>query len=382
MTPDEMRKKLDILGPRSGTEWAHVAELAERLDARDRHAATEAHDICEHLHAGVQILDAILAELKAQRDYGDNRIDWSELKRPEPTGFTTQPEQSENEKRLAKEAWDGFVQAARERERAEKAEASLAMHPDGRCGCAGEGTCQWCRLMAAEARLAEVERDRDKVEVELKVMSAGEQAAHDRALKAEARVRELEAWQLAIAEPLGYVNRADGRDGFEVADAATVLAELRADRAVCICGCPDADHESYDEDGESCGIDDHECVRVCTAAAEIVARLRRAQAAIAGTTQADLAFARIRELEHRVSLQSRVDRIREFESDLAKAERRVAALEATPLYKAYCDVLIERDRARDFARRWRELCHSGHNGGGSLAWHAKRDRLAAEEDAK
>lgn len=31
--------------------------------------------------------------------------------------------------------------------------ADLVLHPDGRCGCASEGRCQWCRLIAAEERL-------------------------------------------------------------------------------------------------------------------------------------------------------------------------------------------------------------------------------------
>ncbi len=51
-------------------------------------------------------------------------------------------------------------------------------------------------------------------------------------------------------------------------------AEIKRDRAFCICGCPDSEHESYGEDGESCENPRHECTRVCAAAASIVESLR------------------------------------------------------------------------------------------------------------
>jgi hypothetical protein len=56
--------------------------------------------------------------------------------------------------------------------------------------------------------------------------------------------------------------------------------ELAIDRAVCICGCSPEQHESYDEDGESCDMEDHECLRVCVTARDIVAceREKRQQA--------------------------------------------------------------------------------------------------------
>ena len=31
----------------------------------------------------------------------------------------------------------------------EAARAAVALHPNGRCGCCGEGRCQWCLLMQA-----------------------------------------------------------------------------------------------------------------------------------------------------------------------------------------------------------------------------------------
>lgn len=49
---------------------------------------------------------------------------------------------------------------------------------------------------------------------------------------------------------------------------------LRECNAVCLCGCPDSEHESYGEDGESCGHDDHECIRVAPAVLAYVERLR------------------------------------------------------------------------------------------------------------
>ena len=49
---------------------------------------------------------------------------------------------------------------------------------------------------------------------------------------------------------------------------ATMTAERDAarealdGRTYCLCGCDMSDHEHYDEDGYSCGHDDHECVLV------------------------------------------------------------------------------------------------------------------------
>lgn len=50
-------------------------------------------------------------------------------------------------------------------------------------------------------------------------------------------------------------------------------ALLRECNAVCLCGCPDSEHEA-DECGESCGHDNHECIRVAQAVLEIVQRYR------------------------------------------------------------------------------------------------------------
>lgn len=48
---------------------------------------------------------------------------------------------------------------------------------------------------------------------------------------------------------------------------------LRESNAVCLCGCPESEHEA-DECGESCGHDNHECIRVAPAVLEIVQRYR------------------------------------------------------------------------------------------------------------
>jgi hypothetical protein len=56
-------------------------------------------------------------------------------------------------------------------------------------------------------------------------------------------------------------------------DMALVREVLFESNAVCACGCPDADHENYD-DGESCEHDDHECVRTSKAVLAMLAKLR------------------------------------------------------------------------------------------------------------
>ncbi len=64
-----------------------------------------------------------------------------------------------------------------------------------------------------------------------------------------------------------------------------LLERIRQDNAFCICGCPDSEHESYGEDGESCENPRHECVRVCAAAASIAESLRAEVARLVGEGQ-------------------------------------------------------------------------------------------------
>ena len=80
-------------------------------------------------------------------------------------------------------------------------------------------------------------------------------AEHDAALRSRPLPPEVEA-------------AAAGHD--RIAELESLLRECNA---VCLCGCPDAEHEA-DECGESCGHDDHECIRVAKAVLAYVERLR------------------------------------------------------------------------------------------------------------
>jgi len=58
-----------------------------------------------------------------------------------------------------------------------------------------------------------------------------------------------------------------------LAATSDLEALLRECNAVCLCGCPGGDHEA-DECGESCGNDEHECIRVAPAVLAYVNGLR------------------------------------------------------------------------------------------------------------
>lgn len=60
----------------------------------------------------------------------------------------------------------------------------------------------------------------------------------------------------------------------------TLRAQLAEASAVCACGCADADHESYGDDGQSCGQDGHDCYRVSPAALAELMKLRAQLAAV------------------------------------------------------------------------------------------------------
>ena len=64
--------------------------------------------------------------------------------------------------------------------------------------------------------------------------------------------------------------KAPGHD--RIAELESLLRECNA---VCLCGCPDSEHESYGEDGESCGDEEHECIRVPSAVLAYVQDLRQ-----------------------------------------------------------------------------------------------------------
>lgn len=59
-----------------------------------------------------------------------------------------------------------------------------------------------------------------------------------------------------------------------LAATSDIEALLRECNAVCLCGCPAAEHEAVDEGAEQCEHEDHECIRVAPAVLEIVRRLR------------------------------------------------------------------------------------------------------------
>ena len=71
-------------------------------------------------------------------------------------------------------------------------------------------------------------------------------------------------------------NESDGMEIMRALLARIVELEslLRECNAVCLCGCPESEHESYGEDGESCADEGHECIRVAPAVLAYVERLR------------------------------------------------------------------------------------------------------------
>jgi hypothetical protein len=79
--------------------------------------------------------------------------------------------------------------------------------------------------------------------------------------------------------------KADAIDA-TLAELAALRQQAAEDRAVCLCGCPEAEHESRMDDGETCGHDDHECIRVPPAVLVIVQQLRQRLAEVERTPQA------------------------------------------------------------------------------------------------
>ena len=88
-------------------------------------------------------------------------------------------------------------------------------------------------------------------------------ACDHRAATLEGELKE--ASRLAKKEADVYRKSVEDRDRLE--------RELGESNAVCICGCPV--HESYGEDGESCGVDSHDCIRVSASAATLYAKLQQ-----------------------------------------------------------------------------------------------------------
>lgn len=112
------------------------------------------------------------------------------------------------------------------------------------------GTCVYCQL---------AEKDMQIHEAAVRIIDA------DSALKtAQEQIERLDTdLTRSLAAQRDYEN------------ANTKLEESLAESSeVCVCGCPPADHESYGEDGESCG-KDHECIRTCIAIRDMLAKKDR-----------------------------------------------------------------------------------------------------------
>jgi hypothetical protein len=66
------------------------------------------------------------------------------------------------------------------------------------------------------------------------------------------------------------------------------LRRIKDENSVCICGCPNEDHENYGEEGEACEHEDHECIRVCHAAAQIADGYRKQIAELEAASRDEL----------------------------------------------------------------------------------------------
>lgn len=51
-------------------------------------------------------------------------------------------------------------------------------------------------------------------------------------------------------------------------------AVCKESNAICVCGCAAKDHEQYNDEGECCEHEDHECIRTSRPVAKIVFDLR------------------------------------------------------------------------------------------------------------
>lgn len=113
---------------------------------------------------------------------------------------------------------------------------------------------------------------------------------HDHANSPKVRRRLRGAIEALLAA--GPEGKAPGHD--RIAELESLLRECNA---VCLCGCPETEHESYGEDGESCADEGHECIRVAPAVLEIVQRYR---VALAGTPAPRPAQDAVREAAERL----------------------------------------------------------------------------------
>lgn len=131
---------------------AHFRARAESAEAALLQMQEAAKDIASRLDAEKKRADLTEAQLNSALEYADPR---RELTRSSEM-LTAQG----NEMRELRDLFQTERAALlEERKRAEAAELALAaertLHPVGRCGCAGEGECQFCQLCEYQERFSD-----------------------------------------------------------------------------------------------------------------------------------------------------------------------------------------------------------------------------------
>jgi hypothetical protein len=129
-------------------------------------------------------------------------------------------------------------------------------------------------LMREEAARRELHECRATLELERTesmTLLKGLAAANLRADRAE---EEVDEWKQMEGERTEELQAACVDLDNLRAEVERLKAELSEERAVCLCGCPAADHEDYPEEGQDCGVPGHECILVAKAVLESVTQER------------------------------------------------------------------------------------------------------------
>jgi hypothetical protein len=131
-----------------------------------------------------------------------------------------------------KERDEAHVLMEAEAEDRENAERALS-EANRRAEEAREAAESWQETATRERNrlIAEANRETARAERAESIAKAWEAEALLRETNradAVARAERAEGWQLAVADALGYVNRAEGQSGYEVAEPSVVLAAYRA----------------------------------------------------------------------------------------------------------------------------------------------------------
>ena len=123
---------------------------------------------------------------------------------------------------------------------------------------------------ALRLRVENAERD-SKATVELRERDVNQRDRFAEELKtAEADVKRLTVEAQASQRNSDRADASAEKAKGEVVDLMKIVND---DNAVCICGCPQEDHEQYEE-GESCEDETHECLRVSLGVKRIVDKLK------------------------------------------------------------------------------------------------------------